>query len=129
MKILIAVASRHGSTDKIAGAIAAQLSTLGHKVVVTEARKAEDINRFDAYTLGSAIYMGKWMKEAREFASNNSAALSTKPVWLFSSGPLGKPNPKPEGDPAGFGQSNAANQGSGPSCLPGKTREARPRYH
>ena len=34
--------------------------------------------------IGSAIYMGRWLKTAREFVSEH-VALSAVPVWLFSS--------------------------------------------
>jgi menaquinone-dependent protoporphyrinogen oxidase len=41
--------------------------------------------------LGSAVYMGRWMKPARELAERSAGALATRPVWLFSSGPVGEP--------------------------------------
>jgi menaquinone-dependent protoporphyrinogen oxidase len=39
--------------------------------------------------LGSAIYAGSWRKEATEYARRHRAALAERPVWFFSSGPLG----------------------------------------
>jgi menaquinone-dependent protoporphyrinogen oxidase len=39
--------------------------------------------------IGSAIYYGSWLKEATELVRRNQAALVARPVWLFSSGPLG----------------------------------------
>ena len=48
--------------------------------------------------LGSAVYMGQWMKPARELVERSAAALAARPVWLFSSGPVGEP-PKPAGNP------------------------------
>ena len=48
--------------------------------------------------LGSAVYMGQWMKPARELAERSAAALATRPVWLFSSGPVGEPA-KPADNP------------------------------
>ena len=41
--------------------------------------------------LGSAVYMGRWMKPGRELAQRQAAALAARPVWLFSSGPVGEP--------------------------------------
>jgi menaquinone-dependent protoporphyrinogen oxidase len=49
---------------------------------------------YEAFVIGSAVYAGQWRREAAEFLEANELALSTKPVWLFSSGPTG------EGDPA-----------------------------
>ncbi len=48
--------------------------------------------------LGSAIYMGQWMKPACELVERSAAALAARPVWLSSSGPVGEP-PKPAGNP------------------------------
>lgn len=43
----------------------------------------------DAVVLGSAIYIGRWLKEATEFTRRHRASLAERPLWLFSSGPLG----------------------------------------
>ena len=48
--------------------------------------------------LGSAVYLGQWMKPAREMAERQAAALAARPVWLFSSGPVGEPA-KPADNP------------------------------
>jgi menaquinone-dependent protoporphyrinogen oxidase len=42
--------------------------------------------------------MGSWLPEARSFAERHRAALAPLPVWLFSSGPLGAPDPQPPTD-------------------------------
>ena len=44
------------------------------------------------------------MKEAVNFAQHNQAMLSTRAVWLFSSGPLGSADPQPKGEPAHLDQ-------------------------
>jgi menaquinone-dependent protoporphyrinogen oxidase len=44
---------------------------------------------FDAYVLGSSIYMGRWNKEAVAFVHRNQSTLTGQPIWLFSSGPVG----------------------------------------
>jgi menaquinone-dependent protoporphyrinogen oxidase len=51
----------------------------------------------DAVVLGSAIYLGKWLKPATQFVTGQAAALASVPVRLFSSGPIGSPPPE---DPA-----------------------------
>lgn len=43
--------------------------------------------------MGSAIYVGKWPRQAVEFLRTHEKALAGMPFWLFSSGPTG------EGDP------------------------------
>jgi menaquinone-dependent protoporphyrinogen oxidase len=44
---------------------------------------------YDAFVIGSAAYYFHWMKEATEFVRRNRDWLAQRPVWLFSSGPLG----------------------------------------
>ncbi len=57
------------------------------------------LHGFDAVVIGSAIYMGRWLKAARELVTAHAAELSSMPVWLFSSGPLGPPDhPIPPGE-------------------------------
>jgi len=43
--------------------------------------------------LGSALYIGKWRKEAVKFLTTNEKLLAERQVWLFSSGPTGEGNP------------------------------------
>jgi menaquinone-dependent protoporphyrinogen oxidase len=44
---------------------------------------------YEAVVIGGAAYYFHWMKEATEFVRRNHDALAQRPVWLFSSGPLG----------------------------------------
>ena len=48
-----------------------------------------DVASYDAFVIGSAVYLGRWRKDATEFAHQHQAQLAGSPVWLFSSGPLG----------------------------------------
>jgi menaquinone-dependent protoporphyrinogen oxidase len=88
MRVLIAYASRHGSTRGIAERIGKRLSDAGLSVDVSPVGKV-DASAYDAVVLGSALYMFHWLGEARSFAKKNSKAMAGKPVWLFSSGPFG----------------------------------------
>ena len=65
MNILVAVASRHGSTHEIAEVLAQELRTSGHAVAVRNARDVGDAEMYDAVVIGSAAYMGNWLPEAR----------------------------------------------------------------
>jgi len=64
---------------------------------VLEVGAVGDAGAYDAFVIGSALYMFHWLKEAKQFVSRNRALLSTRPVWLFSSGPLGKEAKDPQG--------------------------------
>jgi menaquinone-dependent protoporphyrinogen oxidase len=48
----------------------------------------DDVTTYDAVVIGSALYMGRWLREARRFVRRNADALRRVPVWMFSSGPL-----------------------------------------
>lgn len=89
MTVLVAHASRHGSTAGIAEQIAAGLREAGLEAVAQPVRSVRDVSRYDAFVIGGAAYMFHWMKEATAFVRRHRAVLARRPVWLFSSGPLG----------------------------------------
>jgi menaquinone-dependent protoporphyrinogen oxidase len=95
----VASASRHGGTREIAAAIAAELREAGLEVDDLPVEEVEQIDGYDAVVLGSAVYVGKWLAPARRLVEERAEELSRRPVWLFSSGPVGRP-PRPEGDAA-----------------------------
>jgi len=94
MTVLVAFASRHGATAEIAYTIAAALADHGVGTEVAEIQQVNDVAPYDAVVLGSGIYMGRWVKPAAEFVKAHSGELRSRPVWLFSSGPVGDP-PQP----------------------------------
>ena len=89
MTLLIAYASKHGSTQGIAERIAEKLRQLGKKAETRSVDTVEDPESYEALVIGSAIYYGSWLKEATEWVHRNQAVLAQHPVWLFSVGPLG----------------------------------------
>ncbi len=89
MKVLVAFASKHGSTKGIANFIGEKLRERKFDVDVLEVNQAKDLRSYDAFVMGSALYIGHWMKEAKQFALKNSSLISARPVWIFSSGPTG----------------------------------------
>ena len=101
MAVLVAYASRHASTRGIAERIAARLRERGHEVDVMPVDQVRDVAPYEGVVVGSAIYYGRWMQPAAEFVRRNGAALAERPVWLFSSGPLGA---QPGEEPAQVGE-------------------------
>jgi len=98
MTILVSAASKHGATAEIAEAIGRVLRDRGLAVDVRPAENVTMVEGYDAVVLGSAVYAGHWLEPARRLAHNEATALAMRPVWLFSSGPIGDP-PKPDEDP------------------------------
>ncbi|HET9498255.1 MAG TPA: flavodoxin domain-containing protein [Candidatus Limnocylindria bacterium] len=86
--VQVIYASRHGGTAGIANRIAEVLQAEGVQVTVADAINKPDPGGFDAFVIGSGVYIGSWLKEATEFLERNQTILATRPVWLFSSGPL-----------------------------------------
>jgi menaquinone-dependent protoporphyrinogen oxidase len=92
-KVLVAFASKYGSTEEIANKIAEVLSRSGLQVSVLPTQNVGDVARYEAVVLGSAVYAGHWLPDAVRFLEDHQHLLTTRPTWLFSSGPTG------EGDP------------------------------
>ena len=99
MKILVSAASKHGATADIAKAIGDTLAEAGHEAVVLPPDAVTSLAGYDAVVLGSGIYVGQWMDAAKALVERVGDELAGRPVWLFSSGPIGDP-PKPQEDPA-----------------------------
>ena len=103
-RVLVVVASRHGATAEIADALARGLAggpagaAAGMSAVVVPAQHRPNPASFDAVVLGSAVYAGRWLDPAREYAALYADALRARPVWLLSSGPIGEP-PFPPDEP------------------------------
>jgi len=98
MKVLITAATKHGSTFEIASGIENVLNGVGIETVLTVPERVTDLAGYDAVILGSAVYAGHWLEPAKDFVARHLAALQTRPVWLFSSGPVADRS-KPD-DPA-----------------------------
>lgn len=98
MNVLVAAASRHGATIEIAQAIAATLERSNVKAEVMAPDAVESLSGYGAVVLGSAVYMGHWLDPAKRFVDRFASDLAIRPVWLFSSGPIGDP-PKPDEEP------------------------------
>ena len=93
-KLLVTYASKYGATREIAEKIGNVLQQSGLRADVVPVKEVLGITGYQAVILGSAVYIGKWQKEAAEFLQKFEQTLAQLPVWFFSSGPTG------EGDPA-----------------------------
>lgn len=88
-RVLVAYASRHGSTGDIADAIGAVVADGGLGVAVRKMGEVVTVAAYDALVLGSAVYLDDWLPEAHDFVRRNLEDIVVRPTWLFSSGPVG----------------------------------------
>ncbi|HWQ84891.1 MAG TPA: flavodoxin domain-containing protein [Anaerolineales bacterium] len=93
MTILVTYASRNGATREIAERIGGVLRRAGLEVDVAPVDTIRSLSPYQAVILGSAIYIGKWQKDATVFLQENAQALADRPTWLFASGPTGLGDP------------------------------------
>jgi menaquinone-dependent protoporphyrinogen oxidase len=121
MKVLVAYASRYGATQGIAERIGEELTQAGVDAEVRAVRSVSGVDGYDAFVVGSALYMAHWEKDGLTFVRRNAAALAAKPVWLFSSGPVGT------GSTDANGRDVRAN--AGPQELAEITAATHPRDH
>jgi menaquinone-dependent protoporphyrinogen oxidase len=92
MTVLVAFASKRGSTAEIAETIAATLRREGLGVCLERAEDVQSLEGYDAVVLGSAVYMKRWRGDARHLLKKHRKALRQMPFWVFSSGPVGDPS-------------------------------------
>lgn len=83
-RILVAYATRTGSSVGVAAAIGETLSARGFQVDVKPMKENPDPAGYQTVILGSAINGAQWLPEAVEYAKNHQQALKQVPVLLFS---------------------------------------------
>lgn len=81
--ILVAYASRLGSTKEVAEAIAGSLRRRWVEVDVRSVSEVRDLETYRAVILGSAVRGGKWLPEALDFLEANRETLRRVPLAYF----------------------------------------------
>jgi menaquinone-dependent protoporphyrinogen oxidase len=88
--VLVAYATKYGSTEETARMVAAVLGAQGFEVDVWPVNKLPLWQPYSAVVLAAALYMGRLHKDARRFAAARRDELSRIPVALIVPGPVGK---------------------------------------
>lgn len=96
--MLVSAASKHGATAEIAEHIGSILRDRGLDATVAPPAEVGSIEGYQAVVLGSAVYAGHWLNDAKDVAERIGVSSTRPAVWLFSSGPLGDP-PRPDEEP------------------------------
>jgi menaquinone-dependent protoporphyrinogen oxidase len=123
MKVLVSAASRHGATAEIARTIGETLTEAGLEAIAIPPDAVTSLDGYDAVVIGSGVYVGHWMDAAKNLVERYAGELASRPVWLFSSGPIGQP-PTPEEDPADLSEIMAATHARGHRLFAGKVDKA-----
>lgn len=82
-RVLVAYASKYGSTGGVADAIGKELCSKDVAVDVVLIKNANNISSYQGVIIGSPIYMGKWMSEAVDFIKKNKDTLCKVPIAYF----------------------------------------------
>jgi menaquinone-dependent protoporphyrinogen oxidase len=85
--ILVAYATKHGSTIEVAEGIADVLRDRGHEVDVGPAADVRALDGYSAVVLGGALYMGHYHADAVRFLKLHRHALHEIPLAVFAMGP------------------------------------------
>ena len=91
MRVLVSAASRYGATAEIGEAIGRELEGRGVAATVQSPAEVGALDGFDGFVLGSAVYVGRWLDDAKALVRRVHETRGSRPVWLFSSGPVGDP--------------------------------------
>jgi menaquinone-dependent protoporphyrinogen oxidase len=89
--VLIGYATRYGSTQEVAEAVAATLHECGLTVDIQPMRDVRTLAGYSAVVLGAPLFMFRWHKDALRFLSRHRQALSERPVAVFALGPVHDP--------------------------------------
>lgn len=86
--VLLAYATRNGSTQQVAEAVAASLREAGAQVTVRPARAVREAAAgYDLIVLGAPVYSGRWHRDAHRFLKRHRRELAAVPVAVFALGP------------------------------------------
>lgn len=88
MNVIMVYATRHGSTQQVAGAVAEALREHGARVTLRPARAVrEPVAGYGLVVLGAPLYSGRWHRDAHRFLKRHRRELAGVPVAVFGMGP------------------------------------------
>jgi len=87
-KILVAYATKYGSMQEVAEAIAEELRAGGVETDLRQAHDVRDVSGYSAVVVGGPFYYFWWHGDVRNFLKKNRKALERLPVAVFGGGPF-----------------------------------------
>jgi menaquinone-dependent protoporphyrinogen oxidase len=88
--ILVAYATRAGSTQEVAEEIAKNLRGSGLEVDVQLAKKIRSLDPYKAVVLGAPLYMFHWHKDALNFLARHRQVIEERNLAIFALGPMNR---------------------------------------
>ncbi len=86
--VLVAYATKHGSTQQVAEAVTAAMRDAGAQVTALPAREVrESVAGYDLVVLGAPLYSGRWHHDAHRFLKRHQRELAAACVAVFGMGP------------------------------------------
>ena len=82
--VLVGYATRYGSTQGVAEAVAATLHECGLEVDIRPMREVRTLAGYSAVVLGAPLFMLRWHKDALDFLSQHREALTERRVAGFA---------------------------------------------
>jgi menaquinone-dependent protoporphyrinogen oxidase len=87
-RVLVAYATKHGSSREVAEAIGAAIQARGADVQVIPAAQVRDpLAGWDLVVLGAPLYSGRWHRDAHRFLKRHRGELVRVPVAVYGMGP------------------------------------------
>lgn len=86
--VLVAYATRYGSTQEVAEAIAATLRERGLEVDLRPMSETRALEGYRAVVLGAPLYISHLHKDAQSFLSRHREVLAQRSVAVFALGPV-----------------------------------------
>ena len=86
--VLVGYATRYGSTQEVAEAVATVLRDTGLEVKLERIKDVRSLEAYSAVVLGAPLYIGSWPNDAKSFLAEHQAELAQRPVAVFALGPL-----------------------------------------
>lgn len=86
-RVLVACATKKGSTREVAEAISETLRAEALEADCRPAAEVADLRGYSAIVLGGALYTGRWHADARDFLERHRGQLATIPLAVFAMGP------------------------------------------
>ena len=86
--ILVGYATRYGSTQEVAEAIAAVLRQAGLEVKLESIKNVKSLEGYGAAIVGAPLYIGSWPGDVKGFLAAHQADFAQRPLAVFALGPL-----------------------------------------